>query len=279
MTEYGEKLTLRELQLEELDILLKVRDFLEAHSLPYSLCGGTMLGAVRHRGFIPWDDDIDVLMMREDFQRLRRIVEDSRPSLGDVEFHLPGDKGYIYPFIKAVNPKILVDYGKAEDRFLWIDIFPMDHFPDGKFMHRVYLQRLITLERALSMGTYSDENMRQRGYYDSLTRRIKMYIARGMYKMFGGYEKISRRLDELAQTMNRKYIHSQHVGDAVWPNGMNDYFHVGWCFPTVKMQFEGHDFCVPENYDSYLTGFYGDYMTLPPEEKRQTHYLAAYRAG
>ena len=279
MTEYSKKLTLRELQLEELNILLKVRDFLEAHNIHYSLCGGTMLGAVRHKGFIPWDDDIDVLMMREDFQKLRRIVEESRPSLDGIEFHLPGDKGYIYPFIQAVNPKIIVDYGKADDIHLWIDIFPMDHFPDNKLMHWLYLQRLITLERALSIGTYSDENMRRRGYYDSLPRKIKMYIARAIYKLFGGYEKIARRMDRLAQEMNRKYIDSEHVGDASWPNGMNDYFHVSWIFPTMKMQFEGHDFNVPEKYDSYLTGFYGDYMTLPPEEKRQTHYLAAYRAG
>lgn len=277
MTAYGEKLTLREVQLEELDILLKVRDFLEANDIRYSLCGGTMLGAVRHKGFIPWDDDVDLLMMREDFQKLRKIVEDCRPSLGDVEFHLPGDKGYIYPFIKAVNPKIIVDYGKPEDNHLWIDIFPMDHFPDNKLMHRLYLQRLITLERALSIGTYSDENMRQRGYYDSLPGRLKMYVARGLYRLLGGYEKISRRMDRLAQDMNRKYIDSGHVGDASWPNGMNDYFAVGWCFPTVKMQFEGHELNVPEKYDAYLTRFYGDYMTLPPEEKRQTHYLTAYR--
>ena len=278
MTEYGEKLTLRELQLEELNILLKVRDFLEAHDINYSLCGGTLLGAVRHKGFIPWDDDIDILMVREDFQKLRRIVEDSRPSLDGIEFHLPGDKGYIYPYIKAVNTKIIVDYGKSEDNHLWIDIFPLDHFPDGKFMHWIHLQWVITLERALSMGTYSDENMRQRGYYDSLTRRIKMYIARGMYRLFGGYEKISRRLDRIAQKMNRKYKNSQHFGDAVWANGMNDYFHVSWVSPTIKMKFEGYDFNVPENYDAFLTGFFGDYMTLPPEEKRQTHYLSAYRA-
>lgn len=277
MTEHGEKLTLRELQLEELDILLKVRDFLEAHDLTYSLCGGTLLGAVRHKGFIPWDDDIDILMMREDFQKLRKIVEEERPSLDGVEFHLPGDKGYIYPYIKAVNPRIIVDYGKAEDNHLWIDIFPLDHFPDGKFMHWLYLQICINLERALSMGTYSDENMRQRGYYDSMPRKMKMYIARCMYKLFGGYEKIVRRLEKIAYDINRKYIDSEHVGDAVWPNGMNDYYHVSWIEPVKKMQFEGHELNVPVNCDAFLTRFFGDYMTLPPEEKRQTHYLTAYR--
>ncbi len=278
MNNDNERLTLREVQLEELNILLKVTEFLDANNLYYCLCGGTMLGAVRHKGFIPWDDDIDLLMFREDFEKLRAIVREQRPLLDGVVFRLPGDDGYIYPFIKAVNPSIIIDYGKPDDKFLWVDIFPMDHFPDSKFMHWLYLQRLITLERALSMGTFTDENMRQRGYYDSFTRKIKMNIARFLYKFFGGYEKISRRIDIIAQDMDRKYKDSQHVGDASWPNGMKDYFREEWLRTAARMQFEGYEFNVPEKYDSYLTQFYGDYMTPPPEDKRQTHYLTAYLA-
>ena len=71
MNNDNERLTLREVQLEELNILLKVTEFLDANNLYYCLCGGTMLGAVRHKGFIPWDDDIDLLMFREDFEKLR----------------------------------------------------------------------------------------------------------------------------------------------------------------------------------------------------------------
>lgn len=274
------RLTLREAQLEELNILLKVVRFFDEHGIYYALCGGSMLGAVRHKGFIPWDDDIDVLIFREDFEKLRAIIREQRPELDGVVFHVPGDEGYIYPYIKAVNPSIRVDYGKikeAEDNMLWIDVFPMDHFPDNKFMHWLYLKRIITLERILSAGTYSDENMRERGYFNSFSRRMKMYLARGLYKLLGGYGRISRRIDKIARNMDRKYKGSSHVGDGVWPNGMNDYFDVSWVKPAIKMSFEGHELSVPENYDAYLTGFYGDYMTLPPEGKRQTHYLKAYR--
>ena len=278
MNNDNERLTLREVQLEELNILLKVTEFLDANNIHYCLCGGTLLGAVRHGGFIPWDDDIDVLMFRKDFEKLRDIVKEQRPLLDGVVFHLPGDKGYIYPFIKAVNPSIIVDYGKPDDKFLWVDIFPMDHFPDSKLMHWLCLQKILWFVRALSMGTYSDENMRQRGYYDSFTRKIKMNIARFLYKFFGGYEKISRRIDTIAQDMDRKYKDSQHVGDAAWPNGMNDYYRKDWIIPSGKMLFEGHEFSVPGDYDAFLRGFFGDYMTLPPEDKRQTHYLKAYRA-
>ena len=271
------RLTLKVIQLEELNILLKVRDFFEAHGIRYFLCGGTLLGAVRHGGFIPWDDDIDIFVPREDFERLRDFVKTSRPDLGSVIFCIPGDDGYIYPFIKAVNTSILVDYGKPMDNLLWIDIFPLDRYPDNKIMHRFYLNLILNLERALAMGTFTDEHMRQRGYYDSLSKRIKMCIMRGIYKILGGYRNVSRIIDRLGRSVDRKYRSSEHFGDGAWPNGMHDYYHESWIFPTIKMKFEGHDFNVPKNYDAFLRHFYGDYMTLPPEDKRQTHYLTAYR--
>ena len=77
--------------------------------------------------------------------------------------------------------------------------------------------------------------------------------------------------------MDRKYRASKHIGDGAWPNGMNDYFPEDWVFPAVKIDFEGHSFSVPKEYDRVLTQFFGDYMTLPPEEKRQTHYIKAWR--
>ena len=267
-------LALREVQLAELDILLKVIEFFEKHGITYTLCGGTMLGAVRHKGFIPWDDDIDLLVPRDDYEKLRALAKNF--SLDDVEFHCPGDDGYIYPYIKAVNPNILVDYGKPDDNNLWIDIFPLDHFPDNHFMHWLYVQRLVTLERALSITTYNEENLRERGYYSSMKGRIKLFTAKFLYHLFGGYKKLSVKIDRTAREMDRKYKSSHHVGDGAWPNGMKDYFRVEWTTPSVKMEFEGHMFNVPKNYHEYLTNFYGDYMTVPPENERVTHYLKAW---
>ena len=277
MNEYGTKLTLREVQLEELDILLKVRDFFEVHGIRYFLCGGTLLGAARHKGFIPWDDDIDIFVPREDFERLREIVKASRPLLGSVIFRIPDDDGYIYPYIKAVNTSILVDYGKTLDNYLWIDIFPLDRYPDSKIMHFFYLNLILNLERALAMGTFTDGHMRLRGYYDSFIKRIKMCIMRGIYRLLGGYKNVKRLIDRIGRSVDRKYSGSEHFGDGAWPNGMHDYYHESWIFPLGKMEFEGYDFSVPKNYDAFLSNFYGDYMTLPPEDKRQTHYLTAYR--
>lgn len=271
-------LTLREIQLEELDILLKVTKFFDDNSINYILCGGTMLGAVRHNGFIPWDDDIDLLVPRDDYERLRELVNQNKANLDGVCFKIPGSEKYIYPYIKAVNPSVIVDYGKKDDKNLWIDIFTMDHFPDNKLLHWIYLQRIITLVRALSISTYSRENLKLRGYYDSMTRRIKLLVAKFLYVMFGGYRRISHRIDKIACTMDRKYKSSNHVGDGTWPMGMNDYFDAKAMSITTKHKFEGHEFNIPVNYDAYLSKLYGpDYMTPPPPEKRQTHYITAYR--
>ena len=282
MNTQRQKLTLREIQLEELEILLKVRDFFEAHNIRYILCGGTLLGAVRHGGFIPWDDDIDVSVPREDFEFFRKIAAENRNVINGLKICLPCDENYVYPFIKVCNPDIVVEsYAEKNTdiaNHLWIDIFPMDHFPDNKFMHWVCLWFQQVQKKSMRASMHSEEFSEVLGWKSGVFRRLVAAGAKILFRCLGGFRQIPRNLDAFAKYMDRKYKDSQHVGNAVWPNGMNDYFHVSWCFPTVKMQFEGHDFNVPEKYDDYLTGFYGDYMTLPPEDKRQTHYLSAYRA-
>ena len=276
-----EKLTLRELQLAELDILLKVRDFFEAHNIRYILCGGTMLGAVRHKGFIPWDDDIDVSVPREDFERFRKLAAEDRNIISGLKICLPCDENYVYPFIKVCSPDIVVESHAEKntdvDNHLWIDVFPLDHFPDNKLMHGLCLAVQQVQKKSMRASMHSKELSEKLGWNSGIFRRTAAAGAKILFRLLGGFRKIPKNLDTFAKYINRKYTASQHVGDAVWPNGMNDYYHVSWIFPTIKMQFEGYDFNVPENYDSYLTGFYGDYMTLPPEDKRQTHYLTAYR--
>lgn len=273
-----QRLTLREIQLAELDILLKVTQYFDSQGIYYILCGGTMLGAVRHNGFIPWDDDIDILIFRDDFEKLKALAPDEREIPGGVKLRIPGDKEYVYPFIKAVNPSIRADDGRIiGDSCLWADIFPLDHFPDDTREHKKYLRKLRFLQAVLLLATYSREHLKERRYTDSLKGKIRVLAAKIIYRLMGGYKNISARIDEIAHDMDTTHKDSMHVGDGAWPNGMNDYFHVDWVKPTIKHEFEGHEFNIPARYDDFLTHFFGDYMTPPPEGKRQTHYLKAYR--
>ena len=283
MNTQKKKLTLREIQLEELDILLKVRDFFEAHGIRYILCGGTLLGAVRNGGFIPWDDDIDVFVPRDDFESFRRMAAYDRNIIGGLKICLPCDENYVYPFIKVCSPNIVVEsYAEKNtgiENNLWIDIFPLDHLPDNTFLHWVCVWFQQVQKKSMRASMHSEEFAEILGWKNGIFRRIVCSGAKLFCRCLGGTGKIARNLDAFAKYIDRKCRASHHVGDASWPNGMNDYFNTGWFFPAIKMQFEGHAFNVPKDYDSYLTKFYGDYMTPPPKDKRQTHYLTAYRKG
>ena len=273
-----QRLTLREIQLAELDILLKVTEYFDSHGIYYILCSGTMLGAVRHKDFIPWDDDIDMYIFRDDFERLKALASDGRDIPEGVKFLVPGDEGHIYPYIKAVNPSIIADDGKITGTsHLWADIFPLDHFPDDTREHKKYLRKAIFLQAVLSVATYTWPHLKERGYTRTLKGKIRVLAAKIICTLMGGYRNIALRLDRMARELDGRYKSSKHVGDGAWPNGMNDYFLVEWVKPAIKHEFEGHEFNIPARYDDFLTHFYGDYMTPPPEDKRQTHYLKAYR--
>lgn len=275
-------LSAREIQLAEYDILKEFVKLLDANGIEYILCGGSMLGAVRHGGFIPWDDDIDVAILRKDYERLKEIARKDR-YVGKYRIGLPGDDKHIYPFIKVIDESLRIEESLRDsdnnglDQCLWIDVFPLDHYPDEDRLHKKYLGRIRFLMRAVNVGTLSREFLKKQGWYDSFKKRTLLRAGQLIYRIMGGYRKISVYTDKFSVKMNKKFEYSDHVGDGVWPNGMNDYFNVSMVTPVIKHKFEDGLFSIPEDYDGYLTSFYGDYMTLPPEEKRITHNMNVYR--
>ena len=278
----AEPLSLREIQLEELAILKKLTDFYAEHGIRYILCGGTMLGAVRHNGFIPWDDDIDMLVPRDDYEKLKALYREGA-DLGDgIRLKLPGDSDSAYPFIKAVNTNFVAMERTRDDKHrahLWIDVFPMDHFPDDEETHRQYVKKIKAMGNALTAATLSKEYLRERGYYRDPLKFLKLVAARVICAAAGGPAKLAARIDRTAREMDRKFKSSDHVGDGAWPNGMKDYFPMRAVEPVMQHEFEGYRFSIPENYDEYLTLFYGNYMRIPPVEERQDHHIEVYRAA
>lgn len=269
-------LSLRKIQLIENDILIRVVDCLTQYNINYILCGGTMLGAVRHKGFIPWDDDIDLLVPREDYDRLIELIKNRVIVIEDITLRIPGDKGYPTPYIKAVDLNYKVIEDARDEKFqgyIWIDIFPLDHFPDNKMEHKRYLRKNRILRDILVSGTTTMKYMKQKWEKSRLLLYFGFFGARILYGIMGGYKRITLRIDDLARDMNRKNIDSNHVGDGTLPNGEKDYFSVNDTTPVILAEFEGEKYNIPQNYDSYLRKFYGDYMQLPPIEQRGGHHI------
>lgn len=264
--------SIREIQMAEYEILCKVVDILEKNDLSYVLAGGTLLGSIRHGGFIPWDDDIDLLMPRDDYEKLKRIVEADGIQLENIKICLPGMDRYPFPFIKAIDLRTkVVDEYVIENRYplsVWVDIFPMDHYPDKKMSHRMYYTIVRLLRIVLEVRTKDKDHMRG----GSLIRAGLMCV----HYILGGYQSIIKMIDRFAQSGNRKNSSSKHYGNGTWPENMKDYFSEESIFPLTKHIFETREFSIPLNYDLYLTQFYGDYMTPPPEESRKRHINEAY---
>ncbi|MCR4681961.1 MAG: LicD family protein [Clostridiales bacterium] len=271
-------LSTRDIQLIEYNILCKVVDFLDNNELGYMLCGGTLLGAVRHGGFIPWDDDVDIFIPRNDYERLRTMVSSEPCCVNGVTFMIPGEEGGYHPFIKAVN----TDYPCVEMnlegimQYIWVDIFPMDHYPEDERKHKSYVKKQIRLMNILLTGFLSSD-YKKRVHKKNPLLFAKHFIGLILFKMMGGGKGVSRYSDKIAKRMNERYSSSHYVGDGTWPAGMKDYFDIDWIYPTTKLKFEDRLFTVPGNYDAYLTHFYGDYMTPPPENKRGGHSITVYR--
>lgn len=244
----------------ELEILSVVDAFCRQHSLKYTLAYGTLLGAVRHGGFIPWDDDIDIWMPREDYDRFKElwlnnpvdgyIIQDPylEPEFTQNFIKIRKDKT---AFIEGENKKY-VSYHKG----IFIDIFPLDRVADNKLVYN--LQKL----NAVFMMLYT------RKFAPPEEKGIKKFIAKAALKVVpkSKYDSLKKHLEK---SLSRKSpenggykCFSSMIALSTLPYSSNMFDDL------EKIEFEGRMFSVTSIRDEILTKIYGDYMELPPEEER-----------
>jgi len=255
-----------ELKKNLLRILTSFSEFCELHQLDYSLSGGTLLGAIRHQGFIPWDDDIDVCMPRASYERLIEL----RDELAEATvFQIEGYYGHLpqeSPYIKMVDPHIEVKIGESNlTGNLWIDIMPVDGLPsDCRAVARVYDQ----IEK--SRNILCNCTVAPRPPFQTIKN-----IIQAVMKGIGLENRVLRKITQLAQ--QESYEDCDYVGAVSW--GL---YGEGERIPKHEFEkkeqvlFEGRAFNAMSCWDFYLTGLYGDYMSLPPIEKRKDHGVQAY---
>ncbi len=259
------QLSVEEYKQVELDILIKVDKICRDHGINYFLFAGTLIGAVRHQGFIPWDDDIDISMLREDYDKLAHIINNG--NYGLVFIRIEENKDTIYPYgkicdtntvIKETNFKEVAGYG------VFIDVFPFDYLPEDEKERSKLKKKYFRMYQLL---THSSRT----GYVrtDSPVTNIKRGIAFHLSKLFNTNHLVTKMNSDFVKMNKNK---SSLVGLA-WAYAwlLEDYQ------STSEVTFEGHIFFAPKNPDRVLKIHFGDYMQLPPENERVLkHTLVCY---
>ena len=252
-----------ELKSIELEMLKFIDEVCKKEGLRYFLCGGTLLGAVRHQGFIPWDDDIDIFMPRLDYEKLIELTKNSK------EYRLLSevDDGYYYNFGKLVDTRTTMIEEECEQirNFgVYIDIFPLDGMPNDEKECMRHFKKLD--KRRHRITSFSKGKPRIRKNIFALFYNWYYYIT----NKFTGIKKEQEKYINIA----KQYAYDDSV--YVYATGgafkEKDIFPRAWLSNGTELIFEGIKFQAPIKYDKYLRQLYGDYMELPPVEKRISHH-------
>lgn len=258
------------LQQEELRLLRSFDSFCKNHNLRYSLAGGTLLGAVRHKGFIPWDDDIDLNMPRPDWDALIDLRDEFFDCTGFRIIPYFGSDINATPFVKIINPKIRIQSAsERESSHLWIDILPVDGLPTSIAKTKRVYQHANYLRRPLMIAVSTPESG-----HTALRCLFKRFVG-PLLRAFNAERLFGAKLDTFSRVI--PYGTTPYVGGISWGMyGAGERVPLEGFENLVSLEFEGQKFSCMSCWDEYLHGLYGDYMQLPPADKRVTHELCAW---
>lgn len=258
---------LRKVQNLEFFVLKEIKRICEKNDIPYLLIAGTLIGAVRHKGFIPWDDDIDVGMLRQDFDRFIIACKkdlDSTKWFLQIPENESTSADYGIARLRLNGTKFILESRKnvkCHDGF-FVEIFPYDNIPDSKLCAKLYVNFFAVLKRIVAIRKGYGSNPR------TLYARLAISVAKVIFKPFKTETlekwlkkypyKYSKKCTKQVAPLTEGYVHEHH-----------DYKTL---VELTKGIFEGEEFPIPVDYDKFLTEQYGDYMTCPPVEEQVNHH-------
>ena len=260
--------SLREAQFMMLEILEEVHRICEENEIEYFLIDGTLLGAVRHGGFIPWDDDLDIGMTRENYNKFKKVAKEElnhsfflQSVETDKEYKL-----YHIPLKVRKNDTLFEEFGEENEpyhRGIYIDVFPYDKLSDNGL--KAFVQKKVL--GFLIKGKF--KNLKEEKSIKGTMRKVIYTVLKPL-----SYE----RLDTIAHSTlkwsegSKRDTYNYGV-ELLWDKDFKE----SDLFPLKKIVFEGKEFWAPNNPHEVLTNIYGDYMTLPKEDERVWHAKGIYK--
>ena len=250
---------LRQLQLTQLEILKQIDKVCRRHHIAYSLYAGTLLGAVRHNGFIPWDDDLDICMSRNDYQRFLQIWENEQPA-GYILQNKDKSANFYQSFSKIrKDHTCFIEFETEPGRYhtgIFVDVFPIDRMPAGK------LKRKLFQFQCLEYQLLNREYIPPKG---SIAQKALSTVLLGIIPKKKRPNKRERLLEKI--TRHNRYDSLPCVAIEI-KSTIQTPLPSNFMLEFIELPFEGCNFMCSALWKEYLSAKYGDYMKLPPESER-----------
>lgn len=260
----------RRLQLIQIPLLKEFDRVCRENNITYSISGGTLIGAVRHKGYIPWDDDADIMMLREEYEKFKKVRDQLDPSICFFQDH-DTDPNYIWGYgkIRRVGTKF-IRCGQSHLKFqtgVSIDIFPLDDVPNSTFKRMMLDFKMWKLRKTLwaQVAKYTEKNPFKRLWYKTLALTNPEKV----------FKKVKKYTDK-SRNNNEKEVRVllfPSIGKMYVKNPMKTRYSMpkSWFTDVVEYEFEDMKIYGTRDYHAALYYQYRDYMTLPPEDKRDPH--------
>lgn len=271
-------IALTEAQKKIFEVFQPVKKYLDMTSMPYFLLGGTLLGAVRHKGFIPWDDDIDIGLFREDYERFIQEISANLPD--HLELRTFRDESdHHYYFSRIVDNRFRMKReGSIVTRYenVWVDIFPLDGMPNGAIARRIHMARLMLVRLCYHIACFDKINLK-RPHRPLSERAVIALIQMFRFKGQKDYRASLEKLDKLLKRYSVKdtdwivNFMGQYKFKEMFPKS---YYGKGKLYPFESMELMG-----PEDYDKVLSQMYGDYMKEPEDRDKNVHMASLVKDG
>jgi len=253
-----------------LAVFKAIKPFFEERKMPYYMLGGTLLGAVRHQGFIPWDDDIDIGLLRDDYEKFICEISANLPDYLELRT-FRDESDHHYYFARIVDNRYLMKReGSIVTRYenVWIDIFPLDGMPNGFVARHIHMLRLMLVRLCYHIACFDKINLKRP--HRPLSERLVIALIR-LFR-FSGKKDYRASLEKLDMLLKRNRIQdSDWIVNFMGQYKFKEMFPLSYYGKGKLYDFENMKLLGPEKYDKVLTQMYGDYMKEPEDCDKNVH--------